>query len=111
MRRNKKQEYAILWLHSQNKKMGDIAEELNISVDKVDAALRANKSPEESKQAKKSSQSRSKNLMINETSNKKTKNVSIMTGEASALNDNLRKKYIGKNKDTQGFIYRPNDSE
>tara|TARA_B100002019_G_C21274933_1_gene604913 strand:- start:12414 stop:12743 length:330 start_codon:yes stop_codon:yes gene_type:complete len=109
MRRNKKQEYAILWLHAQNKKMGDIAEELNISVDKVDAAIRANKSPEESKQAKKAS--KSKDLMISETSSKGTKNVSIMTGEASALNDNLRKKYVGKNKDTQDHIFRPNDSE
>jgi len=111
MRRNKKQEYAILWLHAQNKKIGDIAEELGIPIDKVDAAIRANKSPEESKQTKKSSMSRSKNLMISKTANKGTKNVSIMTGEASALNDNLRKKYIGKNKSNQDYIFRPNDSE
>ena len=109
MRRNKKQEYAILWLHAQNKKMGDIAEELNISIDKVDAAIRANKSPEESKQAKK--YSKSKDLMISQTSSKNTKNVSIMTGEASALNDNLRNNYLGKSKDTQDHIFRPNDAE
>lgn len=109
MRRNRKQEYAILWLHAQNKKMGDIAEELNISIDKVDAAIRANKSPEESRQAKKSS--KSKDLMISQTSSKNTENVSIMTGEASALNDNLRNNYLGKNKDTQDHIFRPNDSE
>jgi len=111
MRRNKKQEYAILWLHAQNKKMGDIAEELNIPIDKVDAAIRANKSPEESKQAKKSTKSRSKDLMINKTSSKNTKNVSIMTGEASALNDELRKKYAGKSKHSQDCIFRPNDAE
>jgi hypothetical protein len=107
MRRNKKQEYAILWLHAQKKKMGDIADELNISVDKVEAAIRANKSPEDSKPAKK--RSKSQDLMITKTSAKKTNNVSIMTGEASALNDELRKKYVGKQKDQQDYIFRPND--
>ena len=47
--------------------------------------------------------------MITETSTKKTKNVAIMTGEASALNDELKKKFKGNTKDNKDYIFRPND--
>lgn len=103
MKKNKNQEYAILWLNEQNKKPGEIAEELDIGVDKVESVLRVNKEPQ------KASKSKSKDLMINKTSSKGNKSVSIMTGEASALNDELRKKNVTTKKDTQSFIFRPND--
>lgn len=101
MKKNKNQEYAILWLHEQKKKSGEIAEELDIGVDKVESVLRANKEPKKA--------SKSKDLMINKTASKGSKSVSIMTGEASALNDELKKKNVTTKTDTQSFIFRPHD--
>ena len=111
MKKNKSQEYAILWLHSQNKKMGDIAEELGIGIEKVEAVVRVNQEPKQSTNAGAANKktSKSKALMITETSSKKNKSVAIMTPEASALNDELKKKFNGKKENTQGFIFRPND--
>jgi hypothetical protein len=111
MKKNKSQEYAILWLHSQNKKSGDIADELNIGIEKVEAVVRVNSEPKastnEGSAIKKTS--KSKSLMITQTSSKKNKSVAIMTPEASMLNDELKKKFAGKTGDTQNFIFRPND--
>lgn len=106
MRKNKNQEYAILWLHSQNKKVAEIADELNIGIEKVEAAIRVNSEPV---QTKKKKSSKSKDLMITQTSNKGTKSVAIMTGEASALNDEMKKKLRTTPKDTQSYIHRPNE--
>lgn len=108
MKKNKSQEYAILWLHSQHQKPGDIASELSISIDKVEAAIRTNSEPT---RAKKQS-SKSKDLMITETSSKRAKSVAIMTGEASSLNDEIKKKkpYNDSVKKTEEHIFRPNDS-
>jgi hypothetical protein len=54
---------------------------------------------------------KSKNLMINETSAKKHKTVSIMTQAASQLNDELNKKLQNvKKKQTNDCIFRPNDN-
>lgn len=106
MRRNKKQEYAILWLHSQNTKPAEIADELNIPIDKVESAIRINSEPV---QTKKKKSSKTRDLMINKTSNKGTKSVAIMTGEASALNDELKKKQQARIKDTQDYIHKPNE--
>jgi len=104
MRRNKNQEYAILWLHSQNTKPSEIADELNISIDKVESAIRINTEPVKTKKS-----SKSKDLMISQTSSKGSKSVAIMTGEASALNDELKKKQNTKVKDTQEYIHKPNE--
>ena len=101
---NKNQEYAVLWLKHQNKNAAEIAEELEISLDRVEAAIRQNSEP-----VKATKKSKSKDLMITETSTKKTKNVAIMTGEASALNDELKKKFKGNTKDNKDYIFRPND--
>lgn len=107
MKKNKNQEYAILWLNSQNKKHGDIADELGIGIEKVEAVIRVHSEPKASTKAKK--ESKSKALMITKTSQKQNASVAIMTQEASALNDDLKKKFSGKSKDTQDFIFRPND--
>ena len=104
MRRNKNQEYAILWLHSQNTKPSEIADELNIPIDKVESAIRINSEPV---QTTKKKNSKSRDLMINKTSNKGTKRVAIMTGEASALNDDLKKKQRSAIKDNQDYIHKP----
>ena len=112
MKKNQNQEYAILWLHSQHKKSGDIASELNISIDKVEAAIRTHSEPTQAKkQSSKKQSSKSKDLMITETSSKRTKSVAIMTGEASSLNDELKKKsHSNSAKKTEEHIFRPNDS-
>jgi|TARA_B100001094_G_C18134889_1_gene774483 regulator of extracellular matrix RemA (YlzA/DUF370 family) len=102
---NKNQEYAVLWLSQQNRNSAQIAEELEISLDRVEAAIRQNTDPVKATKSK----SKSKDLMITKTSNKKTKNVAIMTGEASALNDDLKKKFKGNTKDNQDYIFRPNN--
>jgi len=104
MRKNLAQEYAVLWLYSQNKKAPDIAEELAITLDKVESIIRVNSEPQQAKKI-----SKSKSLMISQTSAKKNKSVAIMTPEASALNDELKKKFLGRNKNTQTFIFKPND--
>lgn len=105
MKKNKTQEYAILWLHSIKKNNADIAEELGIGVEKVEAVIRVNSEPK----AAKSNRSKSQSLMITETSNKKNNSVAIMTQEASSLNDEMKKKFRGKRADTQGFIFKPNE--
>ena len=112
MKKNKMQEYAILWLHSQNHKQGDIADELGIGIEKVEAAIRVNSEPKQSVKAESAStkkNSKSRSLMITQTSEKKNKSVAIMTPEASALNDELKKKFRGKSGDSQGYIFKPND--
>lgn len=111
MKKNKNQEYAILWLHSQNKKSGDIADELGIGIEKVEAVIRVNSEPQQSTNdgAVIKKNSKSKSLMITQTSEKKNKSVAIMTPEASALNDELKKKFRGKSGTNQNFIFRPND--
>jgi hypothetical protein len=107
MKKNKNQEYAILWLHSQNKKHGDIADELGVGIEKVEAVIRVHSEPKASTKEKK--ESKSKALMITKTSQKQNASVAIMTQEASALNDDLKKKFNGKGTNTQDFIFRPND--
>ena len=106
MRKNKNQEYAILWLASQNKKPAEIADELNIGIEKVEAAIRVNSEPKPAKQKK---SSKSRDLMISRTSNKGNKSVAIMTEQASMLNDELKKKQRSRPKDTQSYIHKPNE--
>lgn len=111
MKKNKIQEYAILWLHSQNKKHGDIADELGIGIERVESVVRVNSEPQQTTSAGNATKktSKSKALMITQTSSKKNKSVAIMTPEASALNDELKKKFNGNSGNNQTFIFRPND--
>lgn len=59
---------------------------------------------------KKTTKSRSQDLMIRHTSVKKTNNVSIMTEAASQMNDELRNKTKGNKLSSRhdNSIYRPN---
>lgn len=79
----------------------DIAKELKISQSEIDKLLKEIPSDDNKK-------TRVKNMMINETSGKKSKNVSIMTQAASMQNDELTKKMNAPNK-TANFIYKPKD--
>jgi hypothetical protein len=110
---NKMQKYAALWLNSQGWDLTKIANELSLTNSQVKnvvenpevtaaAAIKTVSSP--------MGQSPSKNLMINESPGKRS--VSIMTKEASALNDELKKKSSSpvSSKIQQG-IFRPSENK
>jgi hypothetical protein len=108
-RLNKTQIYAIRWLHSQGKNNEQIADELDISNTQVNKTLEQNTSSKTDKESIKTAKepaSRSQKLMIRETATKKTNNVSIMTKEASELNDQL-KQQTAKHPLTEKAIFRP----
>lgn len=106
---NKMQKYAVLWLHSQGLDIDAIITETKLGKASIVNTI----DEQENKISKKGLQtktapvngSRSKNLMITESSNK-TKNVAIMTKEASQLNDDLKKNLSAPSKIQKG-IYRP----
>jgi hypothetical protein len=107
---SKAQEYAVLYLLAQNKTNADIIAELKISEDMLTKFIEKNTKTSPSKDLKvKSSRVKSKDLMINTTSVKGNKSVSIMTKEASQVNDDF-KKQLGptQSRITKNAIYRPN---
>lgn len=107
---NKTQQYAILYLLSQNKSIPEIISELKIPENLITKFMEKNTQTNPKKDLKvKSSKVRSKDLMINTTSVKGNKSVSIMTREASQINDEF-KKQIGpvESRITKNAIYRPN---
>jgi orotate phosphoribosyltransferase-like protein len=107
--------YAIRWLDYDGFKSNQIAEELNLPendiIKTIEKHSRTKKEETEEKvrTTKSSSAGRSQNLMIRETSAKKINSVSIMTGEASMMNDELMKKVSAYNPNTEKNIFRPND--
>lgn len=111
---SKVQNYAIQFLLSQNKSIEEIALELNISEKQVSNVIEKNypSSTDESSiktSTSKAGKSKSKDLMITETAGKGTKNVAIMTKEASELNDHLRNKAPAKQpRNFDKAIFRPN---
>lgn len=110
-RLNKIQVYAIKWLHSQNKNATEIANELGLKEEDVVKNIEKFGTVQENTTIKTAkSSSKSKNLMINETSAKKNNHVSIMTKEASEYNDSVRAKNQ-TNPNTQKAIFRPKDNE
>lgn len=107
-RLNKTQIYAIRWLNSQNKTAKQIADELELVESQVQKTLEKNTATSQDNNIKtaKSPSSKSHSLMITETASKKTKNVSIMTKEASELNDNI-KQNMCHHPVTEKAIFRP----
>lgn len=100
--------YAINWLYSNSKSVESIAEELNLQVDTIREHIEKNHIPKSNALANKSEQVKSsKDLMIRHTKDKHTNNVSIMTREASAYNDEAKKKAVNKAR-TQDHIFNPN---
>lgn len=106
-RLNKLQIYSIRWLHSQDKDAKYIANDLELTEKQVSNAIEKFGINNETK-LKTATSKASKNLMISETSSKKSKNVSIMTKEASMKNDAVISKH---NKQTNNanskYIFRP----
>ena len=83
---SKAKEYAIRYLKDTMKMdSATIAKELKIKESDVNAILNTNKTEVKDK-------STSKDMMIHETSGKRSKNVSIMTQQASQYNDEVVKK-------------------
>lgn len=110
----KTQKYAIYWLNHQKKSSLDIADELKLTEKQVTNVLekytptiiQQENISTESQPAQKISP---KDLMITHTSAKKTNSVSIMTKEASELNDAMRKTMNNSNStanDQQRGIFR-----
>jgi hypothetical protein len=101
---NKTTIYAIKWLSSQGHDIESIANELSVSKKQVEAHTDlpqpVQTSPEEPPKIT------PKNLMITQTSVKKTNNVAIMTGEASMLSDHIKKNQKATPKHQTG-IFRP----
>jgi IS30 family transposase len=104
----KTEKYAVLYLHSQNKSVEEIAKELKIlNKSLIEKELIRNKQKDKSSPLPiKQSKVTSKDLMIRNTRDKGINNVAIMTKEASMKNDSLRQtdtsssssKYIHKIK-------------
>jgi predicted transcriptional regulator len=112
---NKTQQYAIQWLDSKNYSVSEISKELNITESTVIKILEKHKPTNNIEDtniktaSSSASKTRSKNLMINQTSVKKNKSVMIMTPEASMSNDESRKNIVGKGKPNESAIFRPNN--
>jgi hypothetical protein len=112
-RLSKTETYAILWLTSQNQLPEDIAKQLSLDIKQVTKVVeknyKTNDGPSAIKTVSESAakKSKSKNLMITHTRDKKTNNVSIMTKEASSLNDELKKNFTTK-RFNENTIFRPN---
>lgn len=97
-------EYAIRYL-LENKKMKPekIASELEIDINVV-------KKFSSKKTTSVSKTDKTKDLMIRQTSVKKTNTVSIMTEPASQLGDEFIKTIPGNHKSTESYIFRPKNN-
>jgi len=92
MRLNKSQKYAIQWMVSQGHDVTQIVKELKIHVDAVNKFIEKNCKPNDDNTVKTtSSRVKASDLMIHKTAEKGTKNVAVMTKEASEVADNFKK--------------------
>lgn len=109
-RLTKNNTYAILWLNHSGMTPEDIVKELDVTIKQVNGVLEKHNSTNTTNSIKTTQQSvgtNNKNLMITETINKKSKNVAIMTQQASAANDELRKKASNNSTKNNPSIFRP----
>ena len=90
--------YAIKYLFSQGFTAEQIASEINLSVDNIQSVIEAENLIKQPPTAK--------DLMINQTAVKRTNSVSIMTKEASKMNDSDRTKFTSQKNSTE-HIFRP----
>jgi hypothetical protein len=105
-RLNKTQNYAINWLHSQNKSVDDIATELGLNVEQVSKSLEKASTNKPVKTGSEPVAQSKPDLMINKTAGKGNSGVSIMTREASERNDAVRSKTTINNLRSDA-IHRP----
>jgi glycerol dehydrogenase-like iron-containing ADH family enzyme len=106
-RLNKLQLYSIRWLQSQDKDIAFIANDLKLTEDQVKKAIEKFGLNQQDKNIKTKQSSAAKSLMISETMNKKSPNVSIMTKEASMYNDTVAKNINKVELNNKGYIFKP----
>jgi len=111
--------YAIRWLHSQNTTLDKIVSELDLTEKQIlntlekFAEAKTEATDQEirtaSEQVSAEKAPNPKNLMITQTSGKKTPSVAIMTQAASELADEMKKNMtIQQVPDHKRGIFRPN---
>lgn len=106
---SKSNTYAVHWLNSQGQSIEQIAKELDITIKQVSSVIekQASAGSDTNIPVATSKVGKYPNLMINQTSAKKSKSVAIMTKEASEVHDAARSKLVPKNKEMKG-VFRPN---
>lgn len=97
---SKETEYAIKYL-LESKKISpeEVSNELGIKLSIVNKFVATQTAP--------SKTDKTKNLMIRQTSAKKSNSVSIMTEGAAQLNDEFVKTLNQSDKNTSGYIFKP----
>lgn len=106
------QQYAILHLLSNNETPEQISFDLKIEYELVKKFVEKNQTISTDKPINtKTSKITSKDLMISQTSVKGTKSVSIMTKEASQVNDEFKKNTPSTtvSRTARNAIHKPND--
>jgi hypothetical protein len=98
---SKTKEYAIKWLYSQQHPAEEIASEVKASIEEVQEIINQVISENPPKKIA------SPDLMIRHTASKGTNSVSIMTREASQLNDATKKNNIAPARNIEKSIFRP----
>lgn len=104
---SKIQTYAALWLNHNGLSVVKIAEELNLTEKQITNVIEPKKDSGVKTTSEPVGSSRSKNMMIRETANKKS-HVAIMTKESSMINDEIKKNQVKTKLEETPGIYRPN---
>jgi predicted transcriptional regulator len=109
MKINKTLGYAISWLATNGKSSADIATELDLTEKQIDNYLEKNSTNISDKKLPiKTRPVKSADLMIKHTRDKGINSVSIMTKEASSMNDDFKKKASSAfSKRHEDCIFRP----
>lgn len=109
-RLTKIESYAVLWLLHNKKDVSEIVEELHLENKQVTGVMEKNgisasENPIKTKNS--SAATRSKELMIHHTSEKRQNSVAIMTKEASEINDSIKYPAAAISKSIEKSIHRP----
>jgi len=102
--------YAVYHLMDAGKDAKAISKELGIGIKLVKDIISGRPEPQNQAIKTTSAKTTSKDMMIRETSAKRTKSVAIMTKEASQINDSFRQSldsHIAA-RTSKNAIYRPN---
>lgn len=102
--------YAVYYLADSGKTTEEITSELKTTKKKVESIL----STRSTRPAQKTKELGAKDLMITQTSQKKTKNVAIMTEAASMMIDSKKNVLTSQTKHdrmSETTIYRPLDNQ
>jgi len=113
MNNNLLKRYAVLWLFSQGQKAVAISEELGIPKSSVTRIIKLYAKPQTQEKPTETQTVRrktSKDFMINKTSGKGSAGVTIMTKEASEIND-ASKKNNSSRPDTSSYIHKLDPSK